>query len=195
MSEPSPQRICLFGGSFDPPHVCHTLAAVWALQTLPIDEVWWLPTYNHAFGKNLRPWDDRVAMVEATIAPFECSMQLCTIESELGGVSRTIDTVRALAARHPSARFSLLVGADILDQIASWKEADALLKMVDVHVIGRDGYQAQGSHDLRLPDISSTALRAAIRDANSAFYRPRMALHVVDMIEKNGWYAESKDRT
>lgn len=190
MTERSKQRrkISLFGGSFNPPHVCHTLAAVWALQTLPIDEIWWLPTWSHAFGKDLRPFEDRVAMVKASIAPFDCSMSICTIESELGGVSRTIDTVRALMERYPDCDFSLLVGADILDQIGSWKESETLLRLVKIYVIGREGYQDPSTHDLRLPDISSTALRAAIREGNATYYRPRMARDVVQMIEHGQWY-------
>lgn len=182
------RRICLFGGSFDPPHVCHTLAAVWALQTLPIDELWWLPTYDHAFGKQLRPWEDRLAMVQATIQDFLPAMQVCTIEQELAGVSRTIDTVRALQVRYPKVEFSLLVGSDILDEIAQWKESELLLSMVEVYVIGRDGYATSEANDLRLPDVSSTALRTAIRAQDDRFYRPRLALPVLQLIEQNGWY-------
>lgn len=182
------RRVALFGGSFNPPHVCHALAAVWALQTQPIDEVWWVPTFSHAFGKRLLPFDDRVAMVTAAIASFDCSMRVSRIEEELGGVSRTIDTVRALQEQFRGYAFSLLIGADIQDQISSWKESEALLKLVNVYVIGREGYQDPSTYDLRLPDISSTALRSAIGEGNSSFYRPRMAREVVQMIERNQWY-------
>lgn len=182
------RRICLFGGSFDPPHVCHTLAAVWALQTLPIDELWWVLAAEHAFGKNLRPWGDRLAMVNATIQNFKPAMQVSEIEHELGGVSRTIDTVRALMKRFPKAEFSLLVGSDIVEEIDKWKEAEALRSLVTIHVIGRDGYAAAGGSDLRLPNVSSTALRNAFREHDEAFYRPRLALPVLQLIEQNGWY-------
>ena len=181
-------RVSLFGGSFDPPHVCHTLAAAWALQALPVDEVWWMPTWSHAFGKVLRPWDDRVAMVQATIAPFASSMKVCPIERELGGVSRTIDTVRALAQRYPEHEFSLLIGADILGQIDTWKESEALRKLVRIYVIGRDGYTDGPANGLSLPDVSSTALRASIAAGDAAFYRPRIARSVVEMIERGEWY-------
>lgn len=182
------RRIALFGGSFNPPHVCHTLAAAWALQALPIDEVWWMPTWSHAFGKDLLPFEDRVAMVQATIRPFESSMAVTEIEGELGGVSRTIHSVEGLRARFPTHEFSLLVGADIVDQIPSWKDADRLRTLVEIYVIGREGYQDPSTHDLRLPDISSTALRAAIREGDTKFYRPRMARDVVHMIEQGQWY-------
>lgn len=188
------RRVALFGGSFDPPHVCHLMAATWALSTRDIDEIWWVPTYQHAFGKDLRPWEDRVAMVNATIGNFASVMKLCTIEEQLGGVSRTIDTVRALRERHPDACFSLLVGADIVDQLAAWKNADELLKLVELHVIGRDGYADPATHDLRLPDISSTALRAAIREGNHAFYRARMPAGVTGLIEAEGWYRDDAER-
>lgn len=184
------RRVCLFGGSFDPPHVCHTLAAVWALQTLPIDEVWWVLTYDHAFGKQLRPWEDRLAMVRATTQDFQPAMQVSQIERELGGVSRTIDTVRALKERYPLAEFSLLIGSDLVDQVPTWKEADALLQLADLYVIGREGTSKVDADALVLPNVSSTALRAAIAEGNRDFYLPRLARPVVHLIEEKGWYSE-----
>lgn len=184
------RRICLFGGSFDPPHVCHTLAAVWALQTLPIDEVWWIPAYEHAFGKRLRPWEDRVSMVRATIQDFVPAMQLSEVEKDLGGMSRTIDTVRELKRRWPKAEFSLLIGSDLVEQLPQWKDADQLLEMVEVYVIGRNGHHHSGEFTLDLPNVSSTELRAAFSERKRDFYLPRMARPVVEMIEANGWYTE-----
>lgn len=188
MSEFKRQRIALFGGSFDPPHICHAMAAMWALQTRPIDEVWWVPTYTHAFGKRLLPFNQRVEMVEAIVAVTPNRMRCSRIEEELGGVSRTVDTVRALSKQFEGAEFSLLMGADLVDELPAWKGSEELLDLVEIHVIGREGYRSPPTHDLRLPNISSTAIREAIESGNRNFYRPRISAAVVSMIEEHGWY-------
>jgi nicotinate-nucleotide adenylyltransferase len=103
-------------------------------------------------------------------------------------VSRTVDTVHALGSKYPGAEFSLLMGADLVDELPAWKGADELLELVEIHVIGREGYKSPPTHDLRLPNISSTAIREAISSGNRNFYRPRISARVVEMIESNGWY-------
>ena len=61
-------RVALFGGSFNPPHVAHQLAALYVLETAPVDELWFVPAFEHAFGKPLAPFDDRLAMCELAAA-------------------------------------------------------------------------------------------------------------------------------
>lgn len=188
MPETAPQRVCLFGGSFDPPHMGHIFAAVWALQTLPVDALWWLPVYEHAFGKELLDWDKRLKLVRAAIGPLHHAMKPCAIEAELGHESRTIDTLRALKKQYPNTTFSLLVGTDLLHEIPRWKESEALQKMVEIYAIGRDSYHDDAASDVVLPNISSTALRDAVQREDRNFYAPRMPRAVCELIEKNGWY-------
>ena len=129
-------------------------------------------------------------MVRATTQDFQPAMHVSQIERELGGVSRTIDTVRALKERYPLAEFSLLIGSDLVEQVPQWKEAEALLEMVELYVIGREGTSNSETNALVLPGVSSTALRAAIGEGNRDFYLPRLARPVVHLIEEKGWYTE-----
>jgi hypothetical protein len=62
------RSVALLGGSFNPPHVGHLLLAQYVLATAPVDELWLLPTFRHAFGKDLAPYDDRLAMCELVAA-------------------------------------------------------------------------------------------------------------------------------
>ena len=55
-------RVALFGGSFNPPHVAHQMVALYVLETQPVDELWFVPTYAHPFGKALVDYDHRIAM-------------------------------------------------------------------------------------------------------------------------------------
>lgn len=186
---PKPHRhVCLFGGSFNPPHIGHTFAATWAIQTLPIDEVWWMPVYTHAFGKNLLPWSNRLDLVKATLATLSERMKLCTVEAELGQKSRTIDTLQHLQKKHPNHKFSLLVGGDLLPEIPRWKDGPRLQDTVKIYAIGRSGYPAKIAEDLVLPNVSSTALRDAIQTGDRAHYTPRIARAACELIETNHWY-------
>ena len=58
------RRVAIFGGSFNPPHVAHALAVVYALSVAPIDEVLVVPVFRHPFSKELAPFEDRVRMCE-----------------------------------------------------------------------------------------------------------------------------------
>lgn len=199
MSDPQPKRrqIGLFGGSFNPPHLCHTMTALWALQTHPIDEVWWMPTYQHAFGKALLPFEDRLALCELATR-YVRDIKICDIERRLGKESRTIDTVQALQIEHPDADFWLIVGTDILAERHKWKSWDGLMALVRLIVVGRAGYGHEPVKDnltepgFVLPQISSTAIRAALADGATEAEREQLAdwvdRQVLDTILERGWY-------
>src|SRR5258706_10381140 len=100
-------RIAIFGGSFNPPHVAHQLVALYVLETQPIDELWIVPTYAHPFGKDLAPYDDRIAMCELAVAALGPRAKVSRAEQELvvrpGFVaSRTLDLIEYLRERDPS---------------------------------------------------------------------------------------------
>jgi len=68
MPSPSEKQVALLGGSFNPPHVAHLMAAYWALATQGVAEVWLLPAFQHPFGKSLAAFEDRVRMCELAAA-------------------------------------------------------------------------------------------------------------------------------
>lgn len=157
---PSPgARVGVFGGSFDPPHLGHALVTTWALATTGLDEVWWIPAFQHAFGKRSAPFEVRCALCELAVRRFN-GVRVSRVEGELGGESRTIDTLEALEARHPGVSFELVIGADLVAQLPRWKRWDDLSRYPR-HVVGRgDTVAPEGM--VRIPDVSSTALRAAL---------------------------------
>jgi nicotinate-nucleotide adenylyltransferase len=152
-------EIALLGGSFNPPHVAHVMAAWWALATQPVREVWLLPSYRHPFGKPLVPFEDRVRMCELAVAAIR-GAHVCTAEQELRDdplCGRTARTLEHLVAHHPDRRFALVVGADILAETASWYRWDRVQALARIVVVGREGYP--GGAEPRLPAISSTEVR------------------------------------
>ena len=184
-------HICLYGGSFDPPHLGHLFAAVWALQTTDIDRLLWVPAWQHAWGKELAPFDQRCAMLEAMLRGLGERMAVSRIEQELGGVSRTIRTVSALEARYPDARFSVLVGSDVASEVHRWMDAETLFARVSLLVAGRAGAPlapGEPGDGLRIPDVSSTELRAALARGDEAYCRPRMNAEAFAMCTRWGCY-------
>lgn len=189
------KKIGLFGGSFNPPHVCHTLTTVWAMQTHQLDEVWWMPTFRHAFDKALVPYDQRREMCARAIAGLT-GVTLCDIERDLGGESRTVDTVRVLRAQNPEHDYALIVGSDILAETERWKDWDGLMKLVDLIVIGRAGHlgdAAPDSTEFRLPNVSSTEIRRKLTARDYLSLRYWMARDVLEYIQVHQLYEDHHD--
>ncbi len=154
-------RIAIYGGSFNPPHVGHAMVAAWVGWCDLADEVWLLPTYSHAFSKDLAPFDVRLAMCRAAAAAVGPWVRVDAIESELPEPSYTIDTLDALTARHPEHEFRLLVGADTLDDTDAWKRWDRIEADYRPIVAGRHGYREVPGVPV-FPDVSSTEVRRRI---------------------------------
>jgi nicotinate-nucleotide adenylyltransferase len=173
-------EIALLGGSFNPPHVAHVMAAWWALATQGVREVWLLPAWRHPFGKQLAPFEDRVAMCRLAVAAIR-GAHVCTAEAELAGdplCGKTARTLQHLVASHPDLRFALVVGADILPEAASWYRWDLVESLARVVVVGRQGYP--GGEGPALPAISSTEVRERLaRGEDAGALLPRRVLEYV----------------
>jgi nicotinate-nucleotide adenylyltransferase len=157
------KRVALLGGSFNPPHVAHLMAAYWTLATQDVREVWLLPSWRHPFGKELAPFDDRVRMCELATREIR-GVAVCTAERELADdplVGKTARTLEHLVARHPETGFALVVGADILPDAPKWYRWDRVEALARVIVVGREGFPpVPGAPSL--PAVSSTEIRARI---------------------------------
>ena len=105
-------RVGLYGGSFDPPHVCHVLVATWALCRGELDALWVIPTFEHPFGKKMAPFQSRCDMIAAALDHLGPTVRVDPVEEGLGGTSYTIRTVEALQRTYPEHRFSWICGAD-----------------------------------------------------------------------------------
>jgi len=162
------KRIALYGGSFNPPHICHQLAVMYVLESGLCDEVWLIPVFHHAFDKQSAPYEVRRSLCEALLEPFGGRASICDIEKELGGVSRTIDTLEALQARHPQYEFILLMGSDLRAELPRWKESERLQKLARIIWICRSGESPHPDDTILLPDVSSTQIRELLRSGKNA---------------------------
>lgn len=167
-------RIACYGGAFDPPHLAHLFTVTYLLGRADVDRVWLVPTADHVFGKRMAPFAARVEMLRAALdaAGLAARVEVCAVEAERGGPSRTIDTLSLLSARHPEHAFCWVIGADNLTESHRWHRFDDLTARWPLIVLGRPGHEASLAARIdapwcrpgpTLPDISSTALRAALR--------------------------------
>lgn len=138
------------------------MIAAWLRWADRADEVWLLPTFSHAFGKALAPFEARAAWCEALAGAVGPHVSVCRVEAELGGTSYTRRTLDTLSERHPDRRFRLVIGADLLPTTPRWHDWEGIASTYDPIVVGRVGYpEVVGAPTF--PDISSTAIRASLR--------------------------------
>jgi nicotinate-nucleotide adenylyltransferase len=174
-------RVVVYGGSFNPPHVGHAMVAGWLRWADRADEVWLLPAYAHPFDKALRPFGARVAACEALARLVGPWVRVEGIESTLPIPSYTVDTLDTLAARHPEHAFRLVVGADVITQVAAWKRWDRIVADYSPIVVGRTGWDPVPDAPT-FPEVSSTAIRARIAAGQSVD-------HLVPKAVRSAWEA------
>ena len=134
------KRIGIFGGSFNPVHHGHLLLARGAFEVLKLDELVFVPCHDSADGKKLLPAARRLAMLKAALRGVK-NFSVSDVDVKRGGISRSVDTLRELAAAEgKGAKFFLLIGGDQASQFSRWKEAEALARLAQICVLARSGH-------------------------------------------------------
>ncbi len=167
----------LFGGSFDPIHHGHLLAAQAALEALALERVWLIPAAEQPFkvGAHSAAADHRARMVDLAIRG-EPAFGLERIELDRAGPSYTIDTLRLLRDRNPEQGFVLLLGADAAQELPQWREAGEITRLARVVRFARPGEAAASGarpdETVRVPqvEVSSTEIRDRVRAGQSIRY-------------------------
>ncbi|HTL57271.1 MAG TPA: nicotinate (nicotinamide) nucleotide adenylyltransferase [Candidatus Limnocylindrales bacterium] len=133
-------RIGLFGGSFDPVHLGHLLVGQAAREELGLARLYFIPAAQSPFKPQQKPAaaSIRLQLLRLALA----GLAWCVVDDQevvRGGVSFTIDTVRDYARRFPDAQLFYLVGADHVQLLPKWREAEELSRLTQIAVIGRPG--------------------------------------------------------
>lgn len=186
-----PKAVAIYGGSFDPPHISHVLAAVYALKVGGFEQVLVVPVFEHAFGKPLSPFEHRVSLCELSFEGL-AGVEVSTVERELETPSLTLRTLEHLAAGHPDWSMRLLFGSDVLGEVSKWHAFDRVSKIAPPYVVARPGYEHPDSHAVLLPDISSTRVREALArredPENQALLAGTLPHAALAYIEEHGLY-------
>ncbi|GAB4326075.1 MAG: nicotinate-nucleotide adenylyltransferase [Candidatus Sumerlaeia bacterium] len=164
-------QLGLFGGSFNPPHLAHVMAALYCLETGAVEHILVVPCADHPFGKDLAPFDHRLQMCRLAFARLGEGVEVSDIEGRRPPPSFTIDTVRELRRTRPDASLRLIVGSDILEEFERWKDAALLRRLAPLLVVPRSperpgagvkgsaAQSAEGGAAFALPAVSSTTVR------------------------------------
>ena len=162
----APERVGVLGGTFDPIHVGHLVAASDARAAIGLDRVLLVVAGDpwQKRGKVVASAADRLALVEAAVAEVD-GLEASAIEIEREEPSVTADTLEALA--RPERALYLLLGADAVDNMSSWRRLEDTRDLATVVVIERKGEHATppgagwSVEHLSIPrlDVSSTDVR------------------------------------
>ena len=153
-------KVAVYGGSFDPPHVAHVLAATYVLTMGDFDRVIVVPVFRHAFDKDLTDFEHRVRMCELAFASLP--VEVSRIEQRLEPPSFTLHTIQRLLADHPSFEPSLVVGSDVLYESPKWHHFERIAELAPLFVLGRAGHAHPAAPAAVLPEVSSTEIRAKL---------------------------------
>jgi nicotinate-nucleotide adenylyltransferase len=182
--------VAVFGGSFNPPHVAHVLAAVYVLSTAPVDEVLVVPVYKHPFSKELAPFEDRLEMCRLAFAWIP-GVVVSTVERELGGESLTLRTLEHLAKTNSTWSMRLLLGADVIADLPKWHRFDRISEIAPPLIVGRAGVAAKDAPAPILPRVSSTEVRDAIGRGGVGELAELVPRAVLAYAEERGLYRRS----
>ncbi|WP_211745535.1 nicotinate-nucleotide adenylyltransferase [Paenibacillus sp. Marseille-Q4541] len=196
-------KVGIMGGTFDPIHMGHLLAAEAVKDVYKLDEVWFMPSHlpphKQAAGAT---GEQRLDMTKLATRGYEDYSTL-DIEVARGGVSYTIDTIRLLLKEHPNTDFYFIIGADMVNYLPKWERIDELAQLITFIGVGRPGFdlhlddlpeflQERVLHaEMPLVDISSTAIRRRLGNGKSV--RFMVPDSVLQFIKRSGLY-ESKPR-
>ena len=129
------QRIGIFGGTFDPPHLGHLILASEARTQLQLSRLLWVLTSlpPHKLGQSISPLEDRLAMLELALKD-EPKFELSTVDMNRPGPQYTLDTLNLLARQNPDADLILLIGGDSLRDLPTWHLPEKII--ASCHQIG-----------------------------------------------------------
>ena len=191
-------RIGVMGGTFDPIHHGHLVAASEAAAVFNLDEVVFAPTGQPVFKqeRQVAPAEHRYLMAVIATASNP-RFTVSRVDIDRGGLTYTIDTLRDLAASRPQADLYFITGADAMSEIIAWKDADelfALAHFVGVtrpgHPLRPPGIEGRDVSLLEVPalTISSTDIRRRAQTGHPIWYL--VPDGVVQYISKHSLYTE-----
>lgn len=155
-----PPRLGLFGGTFDPPHLGHSILAAEAFEQLALTRLLWVltPAPPHKTGQAITPVERRLAMVHRALQPYP-EFELSRLELDRLPPHYAVDTVRAAAAQFPGSDVIYLIGGDSLHDLPRWHDPAAFVAACgQIGVMRRPG----DSIDLRALEAALPGVTAKV---------------------------------
>jgi len=181
-------RLGVFGGTFDPVHYGHLVAAEEIRYRLRLDKVLFVPAGlpPHKLDHDITPTRHRLAMLELAIASNP-GFALSRVDVDRHGPCYTVDTLALLHEEYgPGTELFFLMGMDSLAEILTWKDPERLIRLARIVVVGRPGFQADVNEldkvlpgaaericivDTPLMEVSSSDIRRRVREGAPIRYQ------------------------
>lgn len=172
------RRIGVMGGTFDPIHHGHLVAASEVAQSFGLDEVIFVPTGQPYQKRDVSPSEHRYLMTVIATASNP-RFTVSRVDIDRNGPTYTVDTLRDVQGAHPDADLFFISGADAIAQIVGWKDHDQLWSLAHFVAVTRPGHPLSVSglpeeHVSRLEvpalSISSTDCRARVSQGSPVWY-------------------------
>jgi nicotinate-nucleotide adenylyltransferase len=190
------ERLGIFGGTFDPPHVGHLVTAVNVRHDLGLDRVLLVVNdqpWQKLGTRDITPADDRYAMVEAAVGRVE-GLEASRVEIDRGGMSYTADTLAILLDEDPGRELFVILGSDAAVGLPTWERADEVRSLATIVVVERPGAREAepppGWSWVRVEvprlEVSSTDLRARVAEGRPLDYL--LTPDVIATVEARGLY-------
>jgi nicotinate-nucleotide adenylyltransferase len=199
----APERLGIFGGTFDPPHVGHLATAANVRHDLHLDRVLLVVNnvpWQKVGSREISPAEDRLAMVAAAVGAVD-GLEASALEIEAGGPSFTADTLATLVAEDPTRDLFVILGSDAAAGLPSWERVEDVRAAATIVVVERPGSPSAPPlpgwrwERLEVPslEVSSTELRTrALAGRPLDFLVTR---EVIDCIEERGLYGRRSGRS
>jgi nicotinate-nucleotide adenylyltransferase len=165
-------RVGIMGGTFDPIHHGHLVAASEVASLFELDEVIFVPTGDpwQKSERRVSPAEHRYLMAVIATASNP-RFWVSRVDIDRRGPTYTVDTIRDIAAQRPDSELFFITGADALGQILSWKDSDLAIRMAHFVGVTRPGYELSAEH---LPSDSVTLLDVPAMAISSSDCRDRV---------------------
>lgn len=169
-------RLGVYGGTFDPVHHGHLAVARSVRQAFDLDRILFIPARQSPLRvPPLASANDRLAMVRCAVEGVP-GLEVSAIDVERPGPSYMIDTLQGLASQRPTAELFLILGADALNELPAWRQAERILMAARIIAVPRPGHSTQipsqvlalhpdadrriHGHPMPLVDVSASQIRA-----------------------------------
>lgn len=164
-------HIGLLFGSFNPIHIGHLALANYMHEMQGLDEVWLVVSPQNPFKDTSELIDSthRVKMAQMAI-DGHAGYRVCDVELSMPVPSYTIDTLTLLKSKYPDCTFSLIMGTDIIQSIAGWRNGKEIVDQYRMYVYPRPGYEMPVTD--HLPNVIVT--NAPMMDVSSTFIRQQL---------------------
>ena len=204
------ERIGIYGGSFNPPHIGHTLAASEMIEKLRLDRLLIIPAAippHKALAAGSPSAEERLELCRAAFAGLR-GAEVCDIEIRREGTSYTVDTLRALREQWPDREFFLIMGTDMLLYFDQWRDPDVIASLAVLAAMHREtddalwqqvrekaeAYQRDLNARVvlvqnRCIEISSTTVRRLLALGAPGYLEPAVQARILE----NGWYQSRED--